>query len=225
VTGLIGSAGAVAYGFDTIHMSLGDTSSSTSPAPRTSSSRSASSSRWALVLMGGRRRATGLALARCAGTSSPAVALPVAHIGNVATLAVALNVLLVLGFGSLVWRPPARLAGGKPEGVEVLAQHVPPGHRLRAGQPLEHPARPAARGQVVLPRCIAASRSSYAAMWRRRRRRRTSRGAAPRACGSRGFTPAGSVGSGTPTASPKAATACAAGPLVGDPVGCCAWRR
>ena len=34
------------------------------------------------------------------------LAWPVAHIGNVAALAVAVNVALVLGLGSLLWRPP-----------------------------------------------------------------------------------------------------------------------
>ena len=35
-----------------------------------------------------------------------ALAWPVAHIGNVAWLAVTVNVLLVVGFGSLAWRRP-----------------------------------------------------------------------------------------------------------------------
>ena len=59
----------------------------------------------ALVLMGAAiirlgSRAAG-ALVLVAG-----VLWPVAHIANVETLAVAVNVLLVLGFGSLAWRTP-----------------------------------------------------------------------------------------------------------------------
>jgi hypothetical protein len=36
-----------------------------------------------------------------------ALAWPVAHIGNIAPLAVAVNIALVVALGSLLWQPPA----------------------------------------------------------------------------------------------------------------------
>jgi hypothetical protein len=107
VAGLIGSAGAVAYGFDAIHLSLGDTQLVDQPGAANLIKPLGLFFPLALALMGaalirlGSRAAGGLVLV--AG-----LLWPVAHIGNVATLAVAVNILLVLGFGSLVWRPPTR---------------------------------------------------------------------------------------------------------------------
>ena len=107
VTGLIGSAGAVAYGFDTIHMSLGDTQLVDQPGAANLIKPLGLFFPLALVLMGAAIIRLG---SRWPGALVIVAGLlwPVAHIGNVATLAVAVNVLLVLGFGSLVWRPPAR---------------------------------------------------------------------------------------------------------------------
>jgi hypothetical protein len=105
VVGTIGMAGAVAYGFDTIHLSLGDTELV---------DRSGAANlikplglffplALALVAAGlvrlGARWQGGLVLVA-------ALAWPVGHIGNVAPLCVAVNVLLLLGLGSLLWQPP-----------------------------------------------------------------------------------------------------------------------
>ena len=102
VTGLIGMAGNVAYGFETIHMSLGDVQLVDQPGAANLIKPLGlffplSLALFSLVLARlGRRWQAGLVLAA-------AVAWPVAHIGNVAALAVAVNVALVVAFGSLVW--------------------------------------------------------------------------------------------------------------------------
>jgi hypothetical protein len=104
--GVVGVCGSVAYGFDTIHMSLGDTQLVDQPGaanlikplglffPLALALVAA-----ALLRLGSRWQGAVVLLA--------ALAWPVAHIGNVAPLAVAVNVLLVLGLASLLWRPPA----------------------------------------------------------------------------------------------------------------------
>ena len=104
LTGLVGSAGAVAYGFDAIHMSLGDTQLVDQPGAANLIKPLGLFFPLAMVLMGvallrlGCRWPGGLVIV--AG-----VVWPVVHIGNVAPLVVAVNVLLVVGFGSLLWRP------------------------------------------------------------------------------------------------------------------------
>lgn len=104
LTGLVGMAGNVAYGFETIHMSFGDVELV---------DRSGAANlikvlglffplSFALVAAGlaglGRRPQAILVLV--------AILLwPVAHIGNIAPLAVVVNVALVVAFGSLVRAP------------------------------------------------------------------------------------------------------------------------
>lgn len=103
LTGLIGMAGNVAYGFEAIHMSLGDVQ---------------------LVHRGGAAnliKPLGLffplslgiiaaALGRlghrwpAAIVVAAALAWPVAHIGDIASLAVTVNVALVVAFGCVAWR-------------------------------------------------------------------------------------------------------------------------
>lgn len=102
LTGLIGLAGNVAYGFDTIHMSLGD-------AALVDQSGAANLIKplglffplsFALVAVAlarlGHRWQAGLVLAAI-------LAWPIAHIGNIAAVAIPVNVALVVAFGSLVW--------------------------------------------------------------------------------------------------------------------------
>lgn len=103
VTGLIGMAGNVAYGFDTIHMSLGDTALVHQPGAANLIKPlglffplSFALIAIAVFLLGSRWQGIVLVVA--------ALAWPVAHIGNIAPLAVAVNVLLVVAFGSLAWR-------------------------------------------------------------------------------------------------------------------------
>lgn len=102
LVGLIGMAGNVAYGFDTIHASLGDT-------PLVDQSGAAVLIKplglffplsLALVAMALTRlghRWQGLTVLVCA------IAWPIAHIANIAALAVALDVALVIALGSLAW--------------------------------------------------------------------------------------------------------------------------
>jgi hypothetical protein len=105
VVGLIGTAGAVAYGFDTIHMSLGDT-------PLVDQSGAAGLIKplglffpLALALVAAALMRLG---ARWQGALVivAAVAWPVGHIANIAPVCVAVNVVLVLGLGTLLWQPP-----------------------------------------------------------------------------------------------------------------------
>lgn len=106
LTGLIGMAGNVAYGFETIHMSLGDTQL----VDRTGAANlikplglffplSFALIAAALARLGHRWQAVVVLAA--------ILAWPVAHIGNVAAIAVPVNVALVVAFGSLVGRASA----------------------------------------------------------------------------------------------------------------------
>jgi hypothetical protein len=102
VTGLIGLAGNVAYGFDTIHMSLGDVALVDQPGAANLIKPyglffpvSMALIAWGLARLSYPWQAT-LILAA-------AVAWPVAHITNIAWLAVMVNVALVVGFGNLLW--------------------------------------------------------------------------------------------------------------------------
>jgi hypothetical protein len=102
LTGLIGLAGNVAYGFEAIHMSLGDVqlvhrsgaASLITPLglffPLSFALVAA-----ALVRLGHRWQGALVFVAM--------IAWPVAHIGNIAAVAVPVNVALVLAFGSLAW--------------------------------------------------------------------------------------------------------------------------
>jgi len=106
LTGLIGLAGNVAYGFDTIHMSLGDT-------PLVDQTGAATLIKplglffpisflligWGLSRLGHRWQGVVVLVAM--------LAWPVAHIGNIAALAVVVNVALVVAFGSLAWSASA----------------------------------------------------------------------------------------------------------------------
>jgi len=104
--GLVGMAGSVAYGFDTIHLSLGDTALVDRSGAATVIKPLGLFFPLGLALMG-------VALTRLGSrwqgllVLAGALAWPVAHIANIAPLAVAVNVALVLGFASLLWQPPA----------------------------------------------------------------------------------------------------------------------
>ncbi len=101
-TGLIGTCGNMAYGFDAIHLSLGDVSLVDQPGAANLIKPlglffplSFALVALALGRLGDRWQAA-LVLAAI-------VAWPVAHIGNIAAAAVPVNVALVLAFGSLLW--------------------------------------------------------------------------------------------------------------------------
>lgn len=102
LTGLIGMVGNAAYGFEAIHMSLGDTQLVNQPGAANLIKPiglffplSFLLVAWALRRLGHRAQAF-LVLAAV-------LAWPVAHIGDVAAVAVPVNVVLVVAFGSLAW--------------------------------------------------------------------------------------------------------------------------
>lgn len=106
LVGVVGCAGAVAYGFDTIHQSLGEPSLVDQSGAANLIKPLGLFFPLALVLVG-------VALLRLRSHWQGVLVLvaglswPVSHIGNVAPLAVAGNVLLVLGLASLLWRAPS----------------------------------------------------------------------------------------------------------------------
>lgn len=102
VTGLIGMAGNVAYGFETIHMSLGDTQlvDQTGAANLIKPLGLFFPLSFVLVALAlgklGHRWQSTLVLIAIIGW-------PIAHIGNIAAAAILVNIALVVAFGSLVW--------------------------------------------------------------------------------------------------------------------------
>ena len=103
--GLIGMAGSVAYGFDTIHLSLGDTALVDQPGAANLIKPLGLFFPLGFALMGAALLRLG---ARWQGVLVvvAAIGFPIGHVGNNAPLCVAVAVLLVLGFGSLLWQPP-----------------------------------------------------------------------------------------------------------------------
>ena len=106
LTGLVGMAGNVAYGFEAIHMSLGDVQLVDQPGAAGVIKPlglffplSIALVALALTRLGHRWQA-GLVLVAV-------VCWPVAHIGNLAGMAVLVDVGLVVAFGSLVWQREA----------------------------------------------------------------------------------------------------------------------
>jgi hypothetical protein len=107
--GLIGMAGNVAYGFDTIHMSLGDVQLVHQPGAANLIKPlglffplSLALIAWALHRLGHRWQAVLCLVA--------ALAWPVGHIADIAPIAVGVNVALVVVFGSLL-RPETLTTG------------------------------------------------------------------------------------------------------------------
>lgn len=110
VTGLVGLGGNVAYGFDTIHTSLGDTAlvhqAGAANLIKPLGLFFPLSIALVAIALGKLQHRWQGALVLLA-----AIAWPVAHIGNVAALAVLVNIALVVALGSLVWsREPGRTA-------------------------------------------------------------------------------------------------------------------
>jgi hypothetical protein len=106
LTGLIGLAGNVAYGFDTIHQSLGDVALVDRSGAATLIKPLGLFFPLSFLLVAlalaklGRRWQAVLVLVAM-------IAWPVAHIADVGALAVPVNVALVVAFGSLVWSDDA----------------------------------------------------------------------------------------------------------------------
>ena len=104
LVGLIGLAGNVAYGFDTIHMSLGDTQLVDQPGAANLIKPLGLFFPMSLALVAGALLGRGerwQALLVVAAL----VVWPIAHIGNIAALAVPANVALVVALGSIAWSP------------------------------------------------------------------------------------------------------------------------
>lgn len=100
--GVVGMAGNAAYGFDSIHMSLGDVPLVDQPGATNLIKPlglcfplSLALVAWACARLGHRWQA-GLVLLSTIGW-------PIAHIGNISALAVAVNIGLVVAFGSVAW--------------------------------------------------------------------------------------------------------------------------
>jgi hypothetical protein len=101
VVGMIGVAGSVAYGFNTIHVSLGDTDLVGASGAANLIKPLGLFFPLAFLLCAVALRRTRPAWL-VATLAVAAVAWPVAHIANIAWLAVAVNVALVAGFGALI---------------------------------------------------------------------------------------------------------------------------
>ncbi len=102
LTGMIGVVGNAAYGFETIHMSLGDTQLVDQPGAANLIKPLGlffplSFALVALALLRLGHRWQGLLVL------GAILVWPVAHIGNLPFLAVPVNIALVVAFGSLVW--------------------------------------------------------------------------------------------------------------------------
>jgi hypothetical protein len=102
LTGIIGLAGNAAYGFEAIHMSLGDTQLVHRPGAANLIKPLGLFFPLSFAIIA-------LALGRLghrwqgALVFAAMIAWPIAHIGNIAALAVVVNVALVVAFGSLTW--------------------------------------------------------------------------------------------------------------------------
>lgn len=113
VTGLIGMAGNVAYGFETIHVSLGDVQlvDRAGAANLIKPLGLFFPLSFALVAVSlvrlGHRWQGGLVLLATLGW-------PIAHIGNIAAAAIPVNIVLVVASGSLVARSGTRVPSGGP---------------------------------------------------------------------------------------------------------------
>jgi hypothetical protein len=105
VVGLLAVAGNVAYGFDSIHVAMGETSLVDQTGAASFIKPLGLCFPLALVLLASALLRLG---ARWHGllVLVGAVVFPIAHIGNLPALAVAGHVVLVLGLGSLLWQPP-----------------------------------------------------------------------------------------------------------------------
>jgi hypothetical protein len=118
VVGAIGVAGSVAYGFNTIHVSLGDTDLVDATGAATLIKPLGLFFPLALLLCAvALRRTRPLWLVSTIGLA--AVAWPVAHIANIAWLAVLLNVALVAGFGALI--PSFAIPSSAPDRTPAVA--------------------------------------------------------------------------------------------------------
>jgi len=101
LTGIIGVAGNVAYGFEAIHMSLGDVQLVDQPGAANLIKLLGLFFPLSFALVAAALRMLGHRL-QAALVLVAIVGWPVAHIGNIAAVAIPVNVILVVAFGSLL---------------------------------------------------------------------------------------------------------------------------
>lgn len=102
LTGLIGMAGNVAYGFETIHLSFGDTQLVDRAGAATIIKPLGLAFPVSFVLVAAGLRELGHRW-QAACVLGAVLVWPVAHIGNVAELAVLVNLALTVAFGTIAW--------------------------------------------------------------------------------------------------------------------------
>jgi hypothetical protein len=103
----------VAYGFDTIHMSLGDTALVDQSGAANLIKPLGLFFPLSLALVAAALRRLGHSW-QGGLVLVASIAWPIAHIGNIAVLAVAVNAALVIAFGSVAWARHDRDATGAP---------------------------------------------------------------------------------------------------------------
>lgn len=111
VCGLVAMVGNAAYGFEAIHMSLGDTQLVDQAGAANLIKPLGLFVPISFALIAVTLHRLGLR-AQAALVAVTVVLWPVAHIGNIAALAVVANLALVVAFGSLIRYAPATGAGG-----------------------------------------------------------------------------------------------------------------
>lgn len=99
VVGVLGAAGNIGYGFNTLHVALGDTDLNDAGGAATLIKVLGLCFPLTLLLIAVGLRRVNPPVA--AGVALAALGWPVAHIANIGWLAVAVNVLLVVAFGRL----------------------------------------------------------------------------------------------------------------------------
>jgi hypothetical protein len=107
LAGLVGMAGNVAYGFDTIHMSFGDVQLVDRGGAANLIKPLGLFFPLSLLLVGEALRRLGHRW-QAAAVLVAGLAWPVGHIANVAEVAVAVNIALLVALGSLALTQPAR---------------------------------------------------------------------------------------------------------------------
>lgn len=107
LTGLIGMAGNVAYGFETIHMSLGDVQLVDQPGAANLIKPLGLFFPLSFLLVAAAVKQLG-ARWQAALIVVATLLWPVAHIGNVAAVAVPVNLALTVAFGTLAWERARR---------------------------------------------------------------------------------------------------------------------
>lgn len=134
VVGAIGVAGSVAYGFNTIHVSLGDTDLVDAAGAAILIKPLGLCFPLMLLLCAAALRRLGPGWA-VASITVASLAWPVAHIANLAWLAVAVNIALVAGFAGVAARRPEphRLAD-RPDPVAAGSDHERPPVAAPAGR-------------------------------------------------------------------------------------------